>query len=227
MDHCVQESFHIIFWNKCAKAACAGRSSSYEAASGISLGTYGNGALIDMDLGYLIMGKSFGPPYTVDAAYPFVRGARVALGFPDILFEPPDAFARALNRLTQTRADAVLCVCGVRGTSNADSVKIDRTGRLQVLETSPRKTKSRLSWVCAVWRAEFTEFMHEYLQTPRTTAELPDARLPSELTVGHVIQAAISEGVPIQSVDFSSRSYFDIGTPENLIEAIRESPTLV
>lgn len=182
---------------------------------------YGDGAMVGMDLGYLIAGKSFGPPYTLDAAYPFVRGARVAVGFPDILFEPENAFARSLARLAQTRADAVLCVCGVRGTSNADSVKVDRRGCLKILEAGPRKTKSPLSWVCAVWAEAFTEFMHEYLQTPRTSAELPDARLPPELTVGHVIQAALSEGLSIQSVDFSSQRYFDIGTPENLIEAVK------
>ena len=47
-----------------------------------------------MQLGYLVTEKTFGPPYTLDEAYPFVRGRRVALGFPDILIEPQNAYAR-------------------------------------------------------------------------------------------------------------------------------------
>ena len=79
---------------------------------------YGDGAMVGMDLGYLMMGKPYGTAYTLDAAYPFVRGARVALGFPDILFEPRDAFTRALHRLTSTRADLVLGLCRVRDKSS-------------------------------------------------------------------------------------------------------------
>ena len=68
--------------------------------------------------------------------------------------------------------------------------------------------------------------MHEYLVLPRTAAELPDAGLPAELTVGHVIQAAVSEGLCVQSVIFPRRTYLDIGTPDNLNEAMRESVSL-
>jgi glucose-1-phosphate thymidylyltransferase len=184
---------------------------------------YGDGAMVGMDLGYLMMGKPYGPPYTLDAAYPFVRGARVAFGFPDILFEPRDAFARAMNRLAEVRADLVLGLCRVRDKSISDMVAVDRTGRVRELVIKPDETKLKLEWVFAVWTSKFTEFMHEYLLTPRTAAELPDAGLPAELTVGDVIQAAVSGGLPTQSVIFSRRTYLDIGTPDNLIEAVRES----
>jgi glucose-1-phosphate thymidylyltransferase len=184
---------------------------------------FGNGAMVGMNLGYLMMGKPYGTAYTLDAAYPFVRGARVALGFPDILFEPRDAFARAMNRLATTRADLVLCLCRVRNTSISDMVDVDRAGRVRELLIKPGRTRLKLGWVIAVWTSKFTEFMHEYLLPPRTSAELPDARLPAELTVGHVIQAAVAEGLFAQSVIFARRSYLDIGTPDNLTQAIRES----
>ena len=153
---------------------------------------YGNGAMVGMNLGYLMMGKPFGTAYTLDAAYPFVRGARVALGFPDILFEPRDAFTRALHRLASTRADLVLGLCRVRDKSISDMVAVDRTGAVRELVIKPKTTKLKLGWVFAVWTSKFTEFMHEYLQTPRTAAEVADAGLPAELTVGNVIQAAVS-----------------------------------
>jgi glucose-1-phosphate thymidylyltransferase len=184
---------------------------------------YGDGAMVGMSLGYLMMGKPFGTAYTLDAAYPFVRGARVALGFPDILFEPRDAFTRALHRLASTRADLVLGLCQVRDKSISDMVAVDRTGRVREVVIKPKTTKLKLGWVFAVWTSKFTEFMHEYLQTPRTSTEVPDAGLPAELTVGDVIQAAVSGGLPTQSVVFPRRTYLDIGTPANLIEAVRES----
>ena len=55
---------------------------------------YGDGSTIGMDIGYLMMGRPYGPPYTLDQAYPFIRNSRVAFGFPDIFF----------NRMTHTKA---------------------------------------------------------------------------------------------------------------------------
>jgi glucose-1-phosphate thymidylyltransferase len=184
---------------------------------------HGNGASIGMDLGYLMMGKPYGAAYTLDAACPFLRGARVALGFPDILFEPPDAYARVLHRLTTTRADLVLGLCRVRDTSISDMLAIGRDGVVRELVIKPKATKLKLGWIIAAWTSVFTEFMHEYLLEPRTAAELPDAGLPAELTVGHVIQAAVARGLPTQSVVFPRATYLDIGTPENLIEAVTAS----
>jgi glucose-1-phosphate thymidylyltransferase len=184
---------------------------------------YGNGAMIGMDLGYLMMGKPYGTAYTLDAAYPFVRGARIALGFPDILFQPRDAFARALKRLAATRTGLVLGLCRVRDPSISDMVDVERTGRVREVVIKPERTKLKLGWVFAVWTSKFTEFMHEYLLTPRTAAELSGTGLPEELTVGDVIQAALSRGLPTQSVIFSRQTFLDIGTPDRLVEAVRES----
>lgn len=63
-----------------------------------------------MNLGYLIVRLLFGVPYTLDQAYPFVQNALVALGFPDILFQPDDTFKRLLARLAASKADVVLGV---------------------------------------------------------------------------------------------------------------------
>jgi len=49
---------------------------------------FGDGSGIGMHLSYLLMRLPFGVPYTLDQAYPFLRDARVAMGFPDILFSP-------------------------------------------------------------------------------------------------------------------------------------------
>jgi glucose-1-phosphate thymidylyltransferase len=95
-------------------------------------------------------------------------------------------------------------------------IAIDRTGRVRELIVKPNETKLTWGWIFAVWTPRFTEFMHEYLTAPRTAAQRPGAGLPPELSVGHVIQAAVSEGLLIQSVVFRRRSYLDIGSPEGL-----------
>ena len=128
---------------------------------------------------------------------------RVALGFPDILFGPPDAFRKALQRLAATRADLVLGLYRVHDTRLSDMIAIDRGGRVREIVLRPCATKLKLGWMFAVWTPTFTEFMHNYLTVPRTAAQLPGTALPAELTVGHVIQAAIREGIVTQSIIFS------------------------
>ena len=49
---------------------------------------------------------------------------------------------------------------------------------------------------------------------------------PSELSVGHVIQAAISDGMRTQAVNISDKPYCDIGTPEGLTQALRRFAVL-
>jgi glucose-1-phosphate thymidylyltransferase len=148
-----------------------------------------------------------------------VRDARVAIGFPDILFEPRDVFTKALKRLSATRADIVLALCQVENVQISDMIAIDRTGRVQELVIKPNETKLRFGWVLAVWTPVFTEFMHGYLAVPRTSAQKPGAGLPPELSVGHVIQAAVQNGLHAQTVTFRQDVYLDIGTPEGFKRA--------
>ena len=57
----------------------------------------GDGTLVDIDIAYLMMGLPFGVPYTLDQAFPFVKDEIIAFGFPDIYFEPDDAFLSCLS----------------------------------------------------------------------------------------------------------------------------------
>ena len=180
---------------------------------------YGDGDSFGMDIGYLMMGRPYGPAYTLDQAYPFVKRSRVAIGFPDILFEPVHAFRRALKRLDVTRADVVLGLYRAHDIRVWDIVTVDRTGRVHELLLMPKKTSSGMAWVFAVWTSKFTEFMHEYLAVPRVAAEHPGSDLPTEVTVGEVIQAAVREGLRTQSVIFRRNDYLDIGTSEGLRKA--------
>jgi glucose-1-phosphate thymidylyltransferase len=177
---------------------------------------YGDGALAGMSLGYLMMGAPHGPPYTLDQAYPFARGARVAMGFPDILLGPADAFSRALERLATTEADLVLGLYRAHDKRVLDMIDTDRTGRVRDVVIRPKRTMLEMCWMFAVWGPAFTEFLHEYLSVPRTSAQRPGAALPAELTVGAVVRAAVRGGLVTQSVAFPDHAYLDVGTPEGL-----------
>ncbi len=172
---------------------------------------YGDGSRIGMDVGYLMMGRPHGPPYTLDQAYPFICDSRVAFGFPDILFEPDDAYKRAFKRLSATRAAIVLGLYPAHKKWKWHAVATDRKGRVKEVRMNRSSTKPGLGWVFAVWTSKFTKFLHENL-----AARNRGDGLATELTVGEVIQAAIDAGLPVQSVIFPNRNYLDIGTPENL-----------
>jgi glucose-1-phosphate thymidylyltransferase len=174
---------------------------------------FGDGRCFGLDLGYLMMGSPYGPAYTLNQAYPFVRGSLVAFGFPDILFEPRDAFTQALARLNESRAALVLVLCRVPDPRVHDMVRVDAGGRVLELVIKPHSTDLQLGWILAVWAAEFTEFMHDFL-TPgsRRAVTSPDA----EVTVGEVIREAVHEGFVTQTVAFPQHAYLDIGTPEGL-----------
>jgi glucose-1-phosphate thymidylyltransferase len=160
-----------------------------------------------------MLGAPYGLPYTLDQAYPFVRRSVVAFGFPDILFEPRDAFTRALARLNEFRASLVLVLCRIPDPRVHDMVRVDSGGRILELVIKPQSTPLQLGWILAVWNSEFTDFMHDFLAGCKKR-NAPSSR--AELTVGEVIQAAIRHGLKTQTIAYPQHEYLDIGTPEGL-----------
>ena len=68
----------------------------------------GDGSQLNMRLAYMTVHVPFGVPFSLNQAYPFVTDAIIAMGFPDILFSPANAYTQLLNRLQTTEADVVL-----------------------------------------------------------------------------------------------------------------------
>ena len=65
-----------------------------------------DGEMLNMNLAYLIMRLPLGVPYTVDQAYPFVKDAFVAFGFPDIIFE-----GKSFIKVIPNRMDSFVSTC--------------------------------------------------------------------------------------------------------------------
>ncbi|NWF60018.1 MAG: dTDP-glucose pyrophosphorylase [Fischerella sp.] len=180
---------------------------------------FGDGAILSMSLGYLMMGLPYGVPFTLDQAYPFVRDAVVALGFPDILFQPEDAYVRVIARLETSKADVVLGLFPTNQPQKAGMVDFDETGRVKLIIEKPLQSDLRYMWGIAVWTPAFTQFLHEYLIPLKADSNL--SQLP-EVPIGNVIQAAIKQGFHVAAEVFADGSYLDIGTPNDLVRAVQQ-----
>src|SRR4030042_5303742 len=181
---------------------------------------FGDGKMLDMHLGYLLMDLPYGVPYTLDQAYPFVKEAMVALGFPDIIFDPEDAFVRLVEKQKQSSADIVLGLFHTPNPHKTDMVDFDDdTGRVRSIQIKPSRTNLKYAWGIAVWGPSFTAFMHDYILSQINSFEnKSEIDLKREMFVGDVIQTAIENGMQIDSVILKDGNYVDIGTPEDLMK---------
>ncbi len=179
---------------------------------------FGNGEIADVDLSYIAISGSRSVPETLDRAYPFVEGSLVALGFPDVIFEPLDAYARLGERQAATGADLVLGLFPAERFRTTDMVELTPDGRVVRVEVRPRSTSLRFNWLIAVWGPAFTGFLHA------AVGKAPPEE--SELQIGAVVQGAVDSGLHVEGVEFPEGSYRDIGSPGELAAAMREHARL-
>jgi glucose-1-phosphate thymidylyltransferase len=176
---------------------------------------FGDGSSLGVSLGYLMMGSPHGPAYTIDQAYPFVRGARVVFGFGDILYSVRDPFSALLDRQITTHSDIVLGLFRSHDPFETDMIEVDRRGRVLSLLTKPGKTDLKWTWLLAVWNGAFTEFLHRHLECYEEGIRTHSV-VRRELIVGDAFRAAIEAGLSVQSLAFPRSHYVDLGTPSGL-----------
>ena len=185
----------------------------------------GDGTMLNMHLGYLILNLPFGVPYTLDQAYPFVQDAMVVFGFPDIVFQPDDAFVQLLDQQSESDADIVLGLFLAHKPHKMDMVDLSPEGQIRKIEIKPIQTNLSYTWIIAVWTPKFTRFMHEYVLSRQGTKikYKADANTEKqkEIFLGDVIQAAIQNDLRIDKVFFDDGDYLDIGTPEDMVKAVQ------
>jgi len=186
---------------------------------------FGDGAMLDMHLAYVVISDSCGPPDTLDRAYPFVQNKFIAFGFPDILFTPDDVFGQLLQQQLSTNADVVLGLYPALDHRLMDMIRVDAGGRVTELVLKPAQTDLHYGWICAVWAPTFTQFLHDFVPSDEARQYQRDGGHQidpqGDLPVGAVIQAAIRRGIRVDGVTFPTGTYIDIGTPENLAKALR------
>lgn len=145
-----------------------------------------------------------GVPETVALGLGGIRTRNVVFGFPDILFEPRNAFVKLMERLENSPADVVLGLFPTGNPSKMDMVATDESGHVTEIEIKPDATTLELTWILAAWKPSFSE----YLSANHDGDHL-----------GHVFQRAAADGLQIDSVPFPEGRSLDIGTPGDLDRA--------
>ena len=176
---------------------------------------YRDGGAFGLDIAYTLAKLPWGVPYTLDSAYSFVKNAHVALGFPDIVYEPPEVFRRLRERLSDTGADVVLGLFPATAPERSDMVAVDADGRVRDIRVKPLETDLTLSWGLALWTPRFTEFLHAHLERLALTGDALEVQL------GPIFLAAQGAGLNVQTHAFETGTFLDIGTHEGLRLALK------
>jgi dTDP-glucose pyrophosphorylase len=191
----------------------------------------GNGAAVGMQLDYQTIEGSRGPAETIDLAYSTTRGATVALGFPDVLFGPLNAFRTLLARLETSGADAVLGLFPTPGDGGLDRVCADEAGTVQRIELAPSTSSGYSTWCLAVWAPRFTDFLHSNIERADEDVDARNAVVPStsstketggdasEMIIGRTFQAAVQSGLRIAATHLPGAWFIDVGSPSGLTAA--------
>jgi glucose-1-phosphate thymidylyltransferase len=190
---------------------------------------FGDGSSAGIPLAYLTVHIPHGVPFTLNQALPFVGDSTIVLGFPDILFWPANAYKALLDHLHRSASDVVLGLFPTNEPGSVGLVEIDRCGRVLGIYEKSAMSDLRLMWAIAVWRPTFTHFLHHFVErelralTGANTTTAPEPQSPrAEYPIGDVIHAAARAGLVVEAEVFEDGRYIDIGTPENLLKAVRQ-----
>jgi glucose-1-phosphate thymidylyltransferase len=181
---------------------------------------YGDGSSFGVNIGYLMMNLPFGTPFTLIQAFPFIRDKIVALGFPDILFEPEDAFATLKTRFLETDSDIILGIVPSEHYLRSDMIELDEQGKIRDIVIKQNMPDLKLSWFVALWRPSFSLFMKDQLNLVLSRDKEGRIAMPDgtfrELYVGDIIREAIASGMKTDYLLFGDGYYRDMGTWEEL-----------
>jgi glucose-1-phosphate thymidylyltransferase len=134
-----------------------------------------------------------------------------------------------LTRLDRGEADVVLGLFPTDQPQQVGVVDIDANDQVIGIYEKSSLTHLPYMWAIAVWRPSFTQFLHEYVEErlkalmgQQVAQQLRERTPYQELPIGDVIHAAIQAGMGVEAETFASGHCIDIGTPDNLILAIRQ-----
>ena len=172
----------------------------------------------DINFTFKITPGTSGVPETVALGLDDVQERSVVFGFPDILFEPRDAFVKLIHRLEKSGADVVLGLFPTDRPQKMDMVETDNAGRVIDIQIKPSATALDRTWILAVWRPSFSAYLYKLVRG--SAMRLADIAANSDGShLGHVFQLAMADGFRIDSESFGDGRVLDIGTPDDLRRA--------
>lgn len=159
-------------------------------------------------LAYVVLDDSASLPETLRRALPFAHRDTIALGFPDILFTPEDAFSTLLEDHRRSGADLTLGLFPTppERRPTTDMVRLADGGEVLEIEVRPPASDLAFNWLLAVWEPSVNE---------RLTAEGdPEGGAGSpEPQLGALFEGLRRDGLAVRGVPFPDGSYRDLGTP--------------
>ena len=164
---------------------------------------------------YHLAEYSYGVPFTVNQTSPFTKDHITLLGFPDILFEPKDAYRKLIDELQQSDVPVALGLFPVTKPQKWDMVTLDEDNQVKKIVIKPKSGVYKFGWVIAAWKPEFTAHLNKFVQdliTENTDAEL----LKNELHFGSAIISAMESGMKVKGVIFENGKCLDTGTPDEM-----------
>lgn len=183
-------------------------------------GYYGNGSKIGMNICYLMMQYPYGVPFTLNEAYPFVKDKYVALGFPDMLVRPKNAFKLLHEKIVDTHADLTVGLFPIETKEKWDMVDFDKDGNISGIVIKEKRTDLKYGWSTAVWGPKFSAFMNEIVSKEIEKGDEGKVQIGKnhfrELYPGDLFQMAINKGLKVNYVKFEDGECLDMGTYEDI-----------
>ena len=164
---------------------------------------------------YHIAEVDYGVPFTVNQAYPFIKDHIILLGFPDILFQPTNAFKKLVEELNQSKAAIVLGVFPISKPEKWDMVELDSNNRIRKIVIKPTTGEYNYGWVMAAWKPEFSDFLNDFV-TETIANNTPTELTVKELHFGDAIISAMESGLKVQGIVFEEGKCLDTGTPDEM-----------
>lgn len=172
----------------------------------------GDGNKFDMDISYLVQEENNGMPCALNLAYPWTKDAVVLFGMPDTIFFPENGFKLLLDKFFSTQADLTLGLFPTENPSKFGMVDFDAQENFLYTVDKPDSSDLMFMWGIACWNNSFQNFLKEFIDKHTFS---------NELVLGLVIQAAHESGLRVNVLPFTNGKYIDIGTPEDLQDAIQ------
>lgn len=182
---------------------------------------YGDGSEFGVNISYCIMNLPYGTPFTLDQAYHFTKDKYIALGYPDIIFNPADAFIDVKKKMLETNADIVLGVFKIKNYMKWDMIEFDSDGKINDIVIKQDRPDLKYGWTIALWNPTFWDYMHEYVKELIKDSNNDEIK-NRELYPGDIFIDAIKKGMKAEAVVFKDGTSTDIGTPEDFLKFNRK-----
>ncbi|MBY0385566.1 dTDP-glucose pyrophosphorylase [bacterium] len=178
---------------------------------------YGSGRTTGVPIVYNFQSVARGMPYALDLSFPWLKKEdTVVFGMSDTIIEPENAFVDLKKGFEQKKPDLLLGLFATNNPKKFGMVDFDiNTAVVKTTIDKPQNSKLTHMWGCCLWNYRFAEFMHEYLQSYQP-------KEGKEVVFGDVINLAIEKKLNVCAQAVSEGRYIDIGTIEDLDQALKQ-----